>query len=142
MASPKHKANMLNPEYEDVGYAIAIGTFTNINGVQKVRSDVTVIVQLFGKRVPRYIAADEPLLSPAGYENIQSNGVVLGKIALSLNSLSSKFLTQSYNSQFSPTGQIDSESLPQSSSPVSLPLISLGLVMLMTTAGFHTRLIV
>lgn len=48
MKSPKHQANLLNPEYQEVGFAIAEGTFNNINGDLKTRNGV-IIVQLFGR---------------------------------------------------------------------------------------------
>ena len=63
MASPKHRENLLNPEYEEVGYAIAYGKFTNINGVAKEREG-TIIVQFFGKRLPA-VFAESPTTSAA-----------------------------------------------------------------------------
>lgn len=62
MASPKHRANILNGAFEEVGYAIAAGTFTNINGVQGKRTG-TIIVQLFGKAPQKVQLASAKALS-------------------------------------------------------------------------------
>lgn len=64
MASEKHRANILNSNFEEVGFAIATGTFKSINGVSKERTG-TIIVQLFGK------APQKPQLAAANALNIQ-----------------------------------------------------------------------
>ncbi|HYD91953.1 MAG TPA: CAP domain-containing protein, partial [Flavobacterium sp.] len=71
MASPKHRANILNPNYEDVGYAIASGDFREAGSSQLYRG--IIIVQLFGKR-SSLANIGEPLQSPA-----QVASQVLGK---------------------------------------------------------------
>ena len=43
--SPSHKANLLNPKYQEIGIAIVKGNFQG--------NDATIVVQLFGKEKPK-----------------------------------------------------------------------------------------
>jgi hypothetical protein len=52
MASPSHRENILSPQYNDVGFAIATGSLTG--------SDTVLVVQMFGTR---YISDDTDTLS-------------------------------------------------------------------------------
>jgi uncharacterized protein YkwD len=46
--SPSHRQNILNDKYTEVGYALAYGTFRQIDGQDQTRAGL-VIVQLFGQ---------------------------------------------------------------------------------------------
>lgn len=52
MASPSHRENILSPQYNDVGFAIATGSLTG--------SDTVLVVQMFGTR---YISDDTDTLA-------------------------------------------------------------------------------
>ena len=137
MESPKHRANILSRDYEEVGYAISKGTFTNINSVKKTRSNVVVIVQLFGKRIP-VAATAEPILSPAipsGSRTV-TNVAEMGNV---INNLSAKLLSQNLSHSNNTLGAAAENA---NTSPASLPILAFGLAMLMTTAGFHSKLMV
>lgn len=60
MASPSHRANMIRPEYEDIGFAV-------VNG-KLLGEDTTLVVQLFGTRQSGAVANRPieigPTLSP------------------------------------------------------------------------------
>lgn len=49
MASPTHRANILRPDYEDIGFAVVNG---ELNG-----QETTLVVQLFGKQQPQLTAS-------------------------------------------------------------------------------------
>ena len=49
--SPSHKANLLNPKYQEIGIAIVKGNFQG--------NDATIVVQLFGKEKPINIGKEE-----------------------------------------------------------------------------------
>lgn len=58
MESPLHRKNILNPEYQDIGVAVAKGKFKNF--------ETTIVVQFFGTKQERAIATveeknDDPL---------------------------------------------------------------------------------
>lgn len=140
MASPKHRSNILNKNYEDIGYAIAEGKFTNINGVHKEREGI-IIVQVFGKRMPGTVAA-RPLLSPAP---IAEEKVKLGVLKIDVSSLSGKLAAVMLNTTAVKKND-SSETLAfvqgTSTSPAAWPIMSLGLIILIITAGFHTKVMV
>lgn len=57
MASPEHRANLLDPQYRDVGYGIAHGTYRGY--------DAVFVVQLFGKPKTSTVAhAKVPVRAP------------------------------------------------------------------------------
>ncbi|NCU41584.1 MAG: CAP domain-containing protein [Candidatus Moranbacteria bacterium] len=64
MESPLHRKNILNPEYQDIGVAVAKGKFKNF--------ETTIVVQFFGKK--QYIesvVAEEKKDDPLHKEKIQ-----------------------------------------------------------------------
>ena len=146
MASPKHRANILNNEFDEIGFAIADGTFNNINGVNKIRSG-TIIVQLFGRRVPQIFSSSagrsrEPMLSPAyAPPDEQILGSNLANVIVSVNKISSFVLTKGLNSE-SQSYALGIESKDSGVPAATWPMVSLGLLALAATAGFHTKLIV
>lgn len=64
MESPLHRKNILNPEYQDIGIAVAKGKFKNF--------ETTIVVQFFGKKHTREdIVVEEKIDSPSHKEEIQ-----------------------------------------------------------------------
>ena len=99
MESPLHRANALNSDYEDVGYAVAEGTFTSINGAKKMRQGI-IIVQLFGKSLPEAPALAtrlDPLLSPAATAPSSRRADMGAKIAAAASNSSQSLLQIDYS---------------------------------------------
>lgn len=77
MNSPEHRANLLSPNYTDVGFAVATGTLTG--------SDTTLVVQEFGSPYnSNGTTADtgnvtpEPVISLAVQQNASAGAKVVG----------------------------------------------------------------
>jgi len=147
MASAKHRENILNANYEEVGYAIAEGTFTNINGLNKTRQG-TLIVQLFGKPLPSVLASlgglgivQEPIVSPAAEKtnplslaNIASNrmlgSVIDYRVVEQTNVLDAKFSSTLQAKVYNTTPPIE-----------TWPVVSFGLALLLVSAGISTKFV-
>lgn len=56
IASPSHKANLLKPEYRDIGFAVVNGT---LNG-----TETTLVVQLFGVKRANTVASNDIPIQP------------------------------------------------------------------------------
>lgn len=67
MASPTHKANIMNPRYQEIGVAVVNG---NLQGI-----DTTLVVQMFGR--PQVVAATVPEQAAATNEQTTSEAVSL-----------------------------------------------------------------
>jgi hypothetical protein len=121
MASPKHRDNILKPEYEEIGFAIASGTFTFINGENRTRKGI-IVVQLFGKPAARTANTTQSFEPPL-------------LIVQAVSDFSNKVLSQT---DIAVKEYEDEPQLPS----IAWPLISLGLALLMFTAPLHGRFVV
>ncbi|OGE86034.1 MAG: hypothetical protein A3J48_03310 [Candidatus Doudnabacteria bacterium RIFCSPHIGHO2_02_FULL_46_11] len=147
MESPKHRENILSAEYEEVGYAITEGTFSDINGIQKTRSG-TIIVQLFGRQSQPSLGLTEENFSPLVLNlkdvNQKEKPATLVKLTVDtqkiLNGMS--LLAPRANNIIN---DIPETKISQKENFVppdeTWPFVSLGLVILLLSAGIQTKMI-
>ncbi len=147
MESPKHRENILNSDYEEIGYAISYGRFNNINGVSKNREG-TVIVQLFGKRLPSVLSftnnpdkINEPIANPG--EN-RHQLLSLQAVTYAVSNLSSRMMGNVIVYEIPKDSDVAGSTLKPKTFKTDPPLetwpfVSFGLALLMVSAGIHTK---
>lgn len=67
MNSPAHRANILNPDYEDMGVGVVKGTYTKTNGKTV---ETTMVTNMFGRKKPMIVEVFNKIVD--GLKNIFS----------------------------------------------------------------------